>query len=218
MPAIATQRQRQLLGALVERRSTSRRVAVGERAGRIAPLVDQLDDADDLARRRQHRHGQHRARAVAGLVVEAAVVAASVLRLRRAPRSLVEVGDVDRLLVEDRLADDRLVVDVQLELLEVDLDRIVLRQHEVEQLLRRRLVLGLAAALLLDARRRCPRRRRSPGGTSRRMTASSFLMSRSDAARARSRPAPPARSWPVGRLPAPPALTWRDYTRSQSLR
>ena len=67
------------------RRPTTSRVGVSSGRARVAALVDQLHDADHLAVRGQHRHRQHRPRAVAGLLVEAAVVAQR-LRLRvRAP-------------------------------------------------------------------------------------------------------------------------------------
>ena len=122
--------RRQLLGALVEGDHVP--IEVGQRQGlaRLAFLVDQLDDADHLAHRREHRHRQHRAGAVAGLVVEAAVVAEG----RRLPgrRRAPQVGDVDRLSGQRRLPDDRLVVDREREGLKVDLDRVVLRQHEAQ--------------------------------------------------------------------------------------
>ena len=161
--------------------------------------------------RRQHRHGQHRAGAVAGLVVEAAVVAeasGSSPASGARPRSGMLIGCPR----EHRLADDRLVVDGERELLEVDLDRVVLRQHEVEPLADDQAAVGDPRP---RRRRRCPRRRRSPGGTSPGSRPAACGCRARRPARARWPPAPPARSG-TGRAAAwsSETLTARDYNSS----
>ena len=123
------QRQRHLLRTLVERDHAFLEIGRGgQHLARPALLVDELDDPDDLALGRQHGHGQHRARAVADLVVEAAIVRAG----PGGRRGLPNVGHVDWPTGQHRATRHRGIVNRQGELLEVHLDRIVLREHEVQ--------------------------------------------------------------------------------------
>jgi hypothetical protein len=128
------QRQRQVLRSRVKGNHLGLEVRRLAQPALGPPLlVDELDDPNDLLARRQHGHGQHRARLVTRFLVKGAVVL-------EAPRIVCrilqqrQVRDVDRPRLEHRPADNRRAVDGELRLLEIDGQRIVLRQHEVENL------------------------------------------------------------------------------------
>ena len=109
------------------------RVEVGRRAqllARLALLVDELDDANGVALGGNHGHGQHRARLVPGLLIEAAVVAQA---RKVGGGDGAEVGNVDGPAMKHRPAGHRFLVHGQRELLKIHGHRIVVREHEAQE-------------------------------------------------------------------------------------
>ena len=129
MPACAATRPEELLAPLVERHDAL--LDVGGREElllRVALLVDELDDADDLVLARGERRDEHPLRAVADLLVERAIEAE-----RRAGGHVVHVVDVERLLLERGVAGDAARADGHRELARVERERIVLRELEAQR-------------------------------------------------------------------------------------
>ena len=129
------ERAHQLDGALVVRQHLAlddlgrRQSHVG-----VALAVDELQHADDLVAVRLHRNHEHRLRAIAELLVEAAV-----LLVRHVVGQQIHVGDDERLAGGRRVPGQARVVDLDGELGERQGgERVVLRQLEAQRVRRRR--------------------------------------------------------------------------------
>ena len=96
----------------------------------VAFAVDQLKDADHLAFGVLHRQGEHRARAIAGVLIVLGVEV-----IRAVGRDVVGVRNVDHLAVERDVAGHRSFRDRQGVLGERELAAVVLRELESQPLL-----------------------------------------------------------------------------------